>query len=113
MINLMNYYEHPGDNRYYIFEYRDVEKSIRFEEYLDEYEIVFEKFVDEEDPNIPWKCLYAVSKSDFRQALRANSLTEAAYRQPMIGNIYLRYGFVILMLGVLVLALIGYIKSNG
>ena len=46
MINLMNYYEHPGDNRYYVFEYRSIEKSVNFEALLEKYLIEYEKLVD-------------------------------------------------------------------
>lgn len=112
MINLMNYYEHPGDNRYYIFEYRKVEKSINFETLLDDYSIDFEKFIEEETEDKVWKALYAISKKDFNMALRANNLTEAKYRTPIIGNVFVRYMFVILMVGLIGLSIYGYLKSN-
>lgn len=112
MINLMNYYEHPGDNRYYIFEYRNVEKSMNFEALLEEYEIEYEKLVEDETEERIWMCKYAISKSRFKDALMANNLTESKYRNPMIGNKYARYGFVILMIFLMSLAFIGYIKSK-
>ncbi len=112
MINLMNYYEHPGDNRYYVFEYRSVEKSMNFEALLDEYEIEFEKLVEPETVDKIWMCKYAISKSRFKDALRANNLTESKYRNPMIGNKYARYAFVILMISLVLLAFYGYLVSN-
>jgi len=112
MINLTNYYEHPADNRYYIFEYRDVEKAMNFEDLLTDYNVEFEKLVEDESENTVWKTLYAIAKSDFSAALKANSLTEAKYRSPLISNVYARYAFIIIMMGFLVLAFIGYILSN-
>lgn len=111
MINLMNYYEHPADNRYYIFEFRDVEKAISFENLLDEYSVTFEKMVEGETDE-DWMTYYAVSKTYFKEALRANNLTESKYRSPMIGNVYARYFFVILMMGIVALAFVGYCKTN-
>ncbi len=112
MINLMNYYEHPGDNRYYIFEYRHVEKAMNFESLLEEYSVNFEKLVEEETEKKVWMVLYAISKDDFKLALRANNLTEAKYRSPLIGNAYLRYFFVFLMISLMVLVFYGYMKSK-
>ena len=107
----MNYYEHPADNRYYIFEFRNVEKAMSFELLLEEYGVSFEKLVEGESTE-EWKTMYAVSKVFLKQALRANNLTESMFRKPMIGNVYARYIFVIVMLGVLGLAVVGYYKTN-
>ena len=104
----MNYYEHPGDNRYYVFEIRGVEKSITFEAYLEEFDVSFEKMVEEEGDKI----LYGVLKSRFSDALKANNLTEAKYRRPMIDEPILRYFLVIFMFVVLGLALVGYFKTH-
>lgn len=108
MINLMNYYEHPGDNRYFVFEIRSVEKCITFEEYLEEFDVSFEKMVEEEGN----KTLYGIHRDNFSKALKANNLTEGKYRKPMIDVPVLRYALVIITFLVLVLALVGYIKSN-
>ncbi len=108
MVNLMNYYEHPGDNRYYVFEIRSVEKSITFESYLDEFGINFEKMVEEDGD----KTLYGVLKSDFSKTLKANNLTEAQYRKPMIEIPALRYALVIIMFLLVGLAFVGYYISN-
>ncbi len=108
MINLMNYYEHPGDNRYYVFEIRGVEKSMIFESYLDEFGVNFEKMVEEEGD----KTLYGVLKLNFSKALKANNLTESQFRKPMIELPALRYGLVIFMFLVVGLAIAGYIISN-
>jgi len=112
MINLMNYYEHPADNRYYIFEYRDVEKSMCFEELLDESGVTFEKLVQEETPEKVWHVMYAIAKSDFKSALKANNLTEGKYRNPLIPNTIARYAFVIIMLGLVGIAFYGYMVSK-
>tara|TARA_B100000767_G_scaffold49762_1_gene44807 strand:+ start:1557 stop:1895 length:339 start_codon:yes stop_codon:yes gene_type:complete len=112
MINLMNYYEHPGDNRYYVFEYRSIEKSMNFEALLEKYVIEYEKLLEPETEDTIWMCKYAISKSRFKDALRAHNLTESKYRNPMIGNKYVRYGFVIFMISLVSLAFIGYLKSK-
>lgn len=104
----MNYYEHPGDNRYYVFEIRGVEKCIIFEDYLDEFSVSFEKMVEEDGE----KTLYGVKKPDFSKALKANNLTEAKFRKPMIEVPALRYAFVIIVFAIVGLALAGYIISN-
>ncbi len=107
----MNYYEHPADNRYYIFEFRDVEKAMSFESLLEEYEVTFEKMVEGESDE-DWLTRYAIAKQYFREALRANNLTESKFRKPMIGNVFVRYIFVIIMMAIVALAIVGYCKTN-
>ena len=108
-MNLMNYYIHPADNRFYVFEFRDVQRTIHFEGLLADYNISFEKFVDDEGEFTEFK--YGIAKADFKQALRANNLTEAKYRKPMLSEPWMRYLLVITMAVLIGFAFYGYMVS--
>lgn len=122
---LVNYKDHPSDNRYKIFNFNSKEEADYFEELLNKAKISFEK--DEEKVNslstlhftlrheVEQKgtmYLYAVSQRDLKEVHNSNYLVSAKFRSFSIKNSFLRYSLVIFFLAVLTLAIVGYIKTN-
>ena len=111
MLNLTNYFDHPGDNRYTVFRFTVSEHADHFESLLRTDEIEYERHeeLDEEGSNL---YLFGVSKRFQKNAVRANFLTHAAYRKPFIGNKLLKYALLVITIGFVVLAILGYINQN-
>mgnify|MGYP001170772987 CR=1 FL=1 len=71
-----NYFLHPGDNRYYVFTFREEEYAERFRLALEKDGIPFERNEKE----------FGVPRSHFNEALRHNHLLHAQIRKPFIEN---------------------------
>ncbi len=109
-MNLTNYYDFPGDNRYTVFRFTETEHADYFESLLIEAEIVFERHIDSDSDYE--KILFGISKRFGKEALRCNFLTHAKYRSPFIPNRIFKYTLVILTLAIIILGILGYINSN-
>lgn len=122
---LVNYKDHPNDNRYKIFNFNSIEEANYFEELLNKVNVSFEK--DEEKVNslstlhftirheVKEKgtmYLYAVNQRDIKKAFNANYLVSAKFREFSIKNAFFRYGLVIFFLVILTFAIVGYLKTN-
>ena len=51
--------------------------------------------------------LFGVKKNDFKKAMNANYLVSAKFRKKIIPNLYLRWGVIILVISIIILAIIG------
>ena len=124
-LGLVNYKDHPADNRYKVFNFNTIEEANYFEELLTEQNLWFEK--DEEHLDSlstinfslnPEKdrsgimYLYAVNQKDFDKVQRLNFLVNAKFRDFIIKKPILRYSLVFFFIGIVVFALYGYLKSN-
>ena len=122
---LVNFKDHPSDNRYKVFNFNSIEEANYFEELLNESKISFEK--DEEKVNslstlhftlhheVEKKgtmYLYAVNQRDLKKTHNANYLVSAKFRNFSIKNTFFRYALVTFFLAILTLAVVGYIKTN-
>jgi hypothetical protein len=108
-MRLTNYYEHPGDNRYYVFEFTTEELADEFEAYLNQRSVRFERHFDaEESRNI----LFGVSRDLLRDAMWCNNMVYAKHRQPFISNRFFRWFILLATAGFIALALIGYFKTR-
>ena len=101
-----NYFIHPGDNRYYVFSFNEDEHADTFAERLERAGIAFERHREENE----W--LFGVARSHFKQALNANHLVYAQYRTKFIPVTGLRNTMLLVTLGAIVLALIGYFSTQ-
>jgi len=110
LIQLKNYRPHPTNERYLVFIYHDYRMACKFEDGLSESNIDFEKDVTENGPNK--RFLYAIHRRDLAQAKQCNNLAVGTYRKPFIADPVLRYTVIALSIGLIALAVIGYIKSN-
>lgn len=123
-LGLVNYKDHPTDNRYKVFNFNTVEEANMFEQQLISANVWFEKdqevmedtatikfTLDPEGEKFQNTFLFAVEQRNFNKAQQANYRVSAAFRKPLVKNKIARYLLVIFFLSVLSFALIGYFKS--
>lgn len=123
-LGLVNYKDHPSDNRYKIFNFNSIEEATYFEELLNKKGVWFER--DEEEVNSlsalhftlkhqPDKkgimYLFAVNQRDFDKVQKLNYLVTAKFRDFTIKNSFFRWVLVLFFLFILAFAIVGYIKS--
>ena len=124
-LGLVNFKDHPKDNRYKIFNFNTKPEADFFEKMLTEDNISFEKDEEELDSlstlhftirhEVEKKgtmYLYAVGQRDLPKVHQMNYKVNAKFRENMIKNPLLRYGLVIFFLAVVGFAIFGYIKVN-
>ncbi len=109
-LGLVNYTQHPSNPNYIVFRFSDLNRANSFEEELNKQKIWFEK--GEEERRGGLVTLFGIHKNDYKKVTRINYLVEAKHKKPLIPWKGLRYASVLLMLGVITLALIGYMKSK-
>lgn len=100
-----NYFIHPGDNRYYVFTFRETSHADEYEAMLNEANIPFERHVEDD------QFLFGVARTHFSEALRCNHLVHAKHRTKFIPVAGLRYAMLIVTAGVLLLAIAGAVAS--
>ena len=105
-----NYFIHPGDNRYYVFSFREDVTADEFGERLDAAKISYERHRENELGKEEW--LFGVHRTFFKEALHANHLVHAAHREKFIPIKGFRYALLIGTLAVLALALVGAFISS-
>ncbi len=108
-LGLVNYRNHPSDNRYKVFAFYKEEEAELFESTLNEMKVWFEK--DEEDLKGKKLYMFAVDQLNFNKAQKANYKVSAAFRKPIIKNGFLRYGLLIIVFGAIGLGIYGYVKN--
>lgn len=100
-----NYFIHPGDNRYYVFTFREEEHANEYEAMLKAADIPFERH-EEGD-----QFLFGVARTHFRKALRCNHLVHANHRSKFIPVAGLRYAMLIVTAAAVLLAVAGALSS--
>lgn len=110
LFNLTNYKDHPEDENHIVFFFYNLEQAAYFENLLKKEDIEFESYLDEEPKRRIM--LYAIHRKNFRRALIQNDLSYAAFKRKFIAQIWLRYTVLFLTLGLVLFALIGYLKSH-
>ena len=103
MINITNYFDHPIRIGHVIFKFKKKERAEYFKKLLKEEGIWHETSFDEETLTH----LFGVKKNDFKKAMNANYLVSAKFRKKIIPNLYLRWGVIILVISIIILAIIG------
>lgn len=105
-----NYFDHPADNRYTVYQYHLTEHADYFEELLRDRDVPFERFLDTEsgDPKI----LFGIKKTFYSEAMYCNNMCHAKYRKPFIPVKWLRYALLIFVFGMIGLAIWGFIRSG-
>ena len=124
-MGLVNYKDHPKDNRYKVFNFNSIEEADYFEDLLKKDKIDFERAEEEVESlstihftlkhEVDKKgimYLFAVPQNDLKKAFKANYLVTAKYREFSIKNSLLRYSLIIFFLAIVAFAAVGYIKSN-
>jgi len=123
-LGLVNYKDHPADNRYKVFNFNTIEEANYFEELLEKNDLWFEKDEEEVDSlsaihfTLIYKpdkkgimYLFAVNQRDFDKVQKLNYLVSAKHRNFSIKNSFFRWVLVLFFLSIVTFALIGYFKS--
>lgn len=111
-MRLTNWYTHPADNRYHVFEFRNEELAAEFERDLVAQGIEFEKApVDRSHSGEVVTQQFGIHRSVFKEALRVNHLLHGRHREPFIGHKGLRWAMLLVTAGMIGLALIGWMQS--
>ena len=96
-----NYFIHPGDNRYYVFTFRDEAHANEFQRMLVEGKVEFEPHQED------GQRMFGVHRNHFQQALHCNHLVHARHRSKFIPIAGLRYALIIGTAAVLAIAIAG------
>ncbi|HIP35796.1 MAG TPA: hypothetical protein EYG85_02970 [Crocinitomix sp.] len=118
-LGLVNYKDHPTDNRYVVFNFNSKAEADHFESLLNEKKINYESDTEqvEDKPVVNLfpstgkmltMYLFAINKRDFNKTQKLNYLTTAKFRQPSIKNKYLRIGLLFFFFLMLTLGIISY-----
>ena len=123
-LGLVNYKDHPADNRYKIFNFNSIDEATYFQNLLTENGIWFERDEEEVDSlsalhftlkHQPDKkgimYLFAVNQRDFDKVQKLNFIVTAKFREFTIKNSFLRWVLVLFFLTVLGFAIVSYLKS--
>ena len=109
-MGLVNYRQHPTNVNYIDYRFKDLERANTFEEFLLKEGLWFERSNPVEDEKQIY--MFAIEKKHFQKSQKVNFSTEAKHKKFLIPNSILRYFFVSMMLGVLLLATLGYSESR-
>lgn len=105
-LGLVNYVRHPSDPSYVVFRFADAHRAEQFEKELKAQKIWFEK--GEEDSKSRTYTLFGIHKKHFDKAQRINFMVEAKNRKFLIHNKVFRYALLLISIGTVVLAFVGY-----
>ncbi|MDA9299040.1 hypothetical protein N9P79_01580 [Crocinitomicaceae bacterium] len=109
-LGLVNYVQHPSNPEYIVYRFVDPERAASFEKELKDQSIWFEK--DIENKREKEYILFGVHSRDFKRTDKINFKVEGKHKKPLIPFKAFRYFIVILGLGLLILAMIGYCKQQ-
>ncbi len=111
MFNITNYTEHPTRPGYYVFKFRQKNRSDYFEELLKNEGIWYELSIDDEDLE-NHLFLFGVKLNDYQKAINANYLVSGKFRKKTISNSYVRLIVYIVAIGIISLAIIGALSKT-
>lgn len=106
---LPNYDEHPSKSNYMVFTFRNLEMANYFENELIERGIFYESSKDEIRNGFLF--YFGVKKADKAEVYKLNLITHGKFRKPFFGNKYLRIVLITILVGLVTLAIIGFIKN--
>lgn len=109
-LGLVNYVQHPSNPQYIVYRFVDPERAASFEKELEAQSIWFEK--DIENKREKEYILFGVHNRDFKRTDKINFKVEGKHKKPLIPFKGFRYFVVLLGLGLLTLAIIGYCKQQ-
>jgi hypothetical protein len=109
-LGLVNYVRHPSNSNYIVFRIQDEARAMSFETALKEQEIWYEKETEPKGKRLFH--LFGIHKNDFKKVEQINYHVESKHKKPLIPTKGLRYTVVILGMGMLLLAIIGYCKQQ-
>ena len=108
MIRLQNFYDHPTQKQYTVFQFHRMEMADFFEAQLQTAGIEYEKATED---GLPRKFLFGVHKRNIQEARTINNLTMGKFRSKFIPNRYFRIFMLLLTFTVITLGLLGFIHE--
>ena len=109
-MNFSNYFEHPSDNRYMVYRYRDPEHADHFEARLEGESVPYERH--EEAENGVMFIYFGVSKDYLKAANQANHLTLGQFRDKFIPNKAFCWAVVIVGVAIIGFAILSAIMND-
>ena len=108
-MRLVNWYPHPADNRYQVFEFRSQELAEEFARDLEGEGIDAERGERQEEGDTV--ALFGVHRDQFKAALRVNHLLHGRHRRPFIAHRGLRWAMLLITALAVGLGVMGWMKS--
>lgn len=108
-MRLVNWYPHPADNRYQVFEFRSRELAEEFARDLEREGIDAERGERQEEGDTV--ALFGVHLDQFKAALRVNHLLHGRHRRPFIAHRGLRWAMLLITALAVGLGVMGWMKS--
>ena len=108
-MRLVNWYPHPADNRYQVFEFRSRELAEEFARDLEREGIDAERGERQEEGDTV--ALFGVHRDQFKAALRVNHLLHGRHRRPFIAHRGLRWAMLLITALAVGLGVMGWIES--
>ena len=108
-MRLVNWYPHPADNRYQVFEFRSQELAEEFASDLEKEGIAAERGERQEDEETV--ALFGVHRDQFKAALRVNHLLHGRHRRPFIAHRGLRWAMLLITALAVGLGVMGWLQS--
>jgi len=109
-MQLTNYYDHPEHQLYVVFQFYEAVHADEFEQMIIVEQIEFERYFDQEGKRP--RHLFGIHKRYNQKAMHCNNMLHAKHRMKFIPNAWLRYVVLIVTLGMLIVALVGYFLSR-
>ena len=108
--DLTNYRIHPAEKSYNVYHFTKPDQADYFETLLIEYKLHFERYNEKKGDRLVH--YFGIKRIDENISNQLNNLTLGRYRRKFIPDRKLRMGVMVISFGVLLLAIIGFIKSN-
>ena len=108
-MRLVNWYPHPADNRYQVFEFRSRELAEEFARDLEGEGIDAERGERQEEGGTV--ALFGVHRDQFKAALRVNHLLHGRHRRPFIAHRGLRWAMLLITALAVGLGVMGWMQS--
>ncbi|MEX1191491.1 MAG: hypothetical protein WEA99_05915 [Brumimicrobium sp.] len=105
-LGLVNYVRHPSNPNYIVFRFADKNRADQFEIELKEKKIWFEK--SDEQSKVKLYYLFGIHKRDYPAVQSINFAVEGKNRSFLIPNVYFRWIMLLISIGMVVLAVVGY-----
>lgn len=110
LFDLTNYRIHPTDKSYNVYHFSKTEQAEYFETLLIEFKLHFERHNEDKGDRTVY--YFAIKRVDEKVSNQLNNQTLGRYRRKFIPDQRLRTGIMIVSLFILLIAIIGFIKSN-
>ena len=110
VVRITNYFEHPENSRYMVYSFFLEEHADYFQSLLEDRQVPFERHLETEGKRD--QILFGVEKRFLKESNRCNFLTHAHFRSPLIKSKWLGLIMIVITFSVVLLALIGYLKTR-